>query len=369
MDPVEQFRDLFVDSVRIRLRSDVEVGALLSGGLDSSAVAVAANRLLGATVRTYSIVADESRYSEARFIDMLARDGIPNRQVTFDVEGALDSLGDVVYHNDEPCFGLSIVAQYVMLKRIKQETGIKVVLSGQGADECLLGYHKFFFFYVQELLNRGRVLQAASLLLASLVQRTALWQFRLGEAQRYLPFQRLRRGNPYVLTEGELEPVHRGNGVVDRQRLDIDRYSVPLLTHFEDRNAMAHSIEMRNPFLDHRLVELALCLPVEMKLRGGWSKYVLRAALPELPAAIRWRRDKQGFITPEEQWLRAELRPVIEQAFTGENSLLGGMGILDPALFLASYRQFLAGDPRVWYADISRVFVAELWARRFLSAD
>jgi len=147
--------------------------------------------------------------------------------------------------------------------------------------------------------------------------------------------------------------------------LDLDKYSVPPQTHFEDRNSMAHSLEMRLPFLDHRLVEFLVSLPVGLKLRDGWTKYVARAALSELPPEIRWRRDKQGFLTPEESWLRHDLRERIFDMFG--RSFLHQLGIIDQNTFLAFYRQFLNGDPLVWYADVSRVVIAEMWARVFLN--
>ena len=149
--------------------------------------------------------------------------------------------------------------------------------------------------------------------------------------------------------------------------LDIDRYSVPALTHYEDRNSMAFSLEIRLPFLDHRLVEFVVGLPTELKLRGGWTKYLARAALPELPQSIRWRRDKQGFTTPEELWLRHDLRPLIEETFT--SSRLADLGLVDPRAFLSYYREFLQGGFGIWYTDISRVLIAELWARVFLGQE
>lgn len=362
-DAVERFRALFLDSVRIRLRSDVTVGALLSGGLDSSAVAVVANHLLDGGLRTYSVVAEEERFSERRFIDELTRrTGMHNQQLWFRSAEASKALDRVVWHNDEPVLGLSIVAQYQIFEKIRQETDVTVLLSGQGGDECLLGYRKFFFFHLQDLLRRGRVWQAFRQLLGSLLSRTVVRQFNLAEARRYLPG---REHFPYVRLRGEQEPLGRRQSLSERQRLDLDRYSVPALTHSEDRNSMAHSLEVRQPFLDHRLVELLLSLSVDLKLRDGWTKYVLRAALPELPEAIRWRRDKQGFLTPEEAWLREDLRPRVLGLFPG--SLLHRLGVVDEVRFLDYYQRFLKGDPLIWCGNISRVLFAELWARTFLN--
>ena len=140
---------------------------------------------------------------------------------------------------------------------------------------------------------------------------------------------------------------------------------MPVQTHFEDRNSMAHSLEIRTPFLDHRLVDLCLSLPDTLKLSDGWSKYTLRAAFPEVPQAVRWRRDKQGFVTPEESWLRHDFRAEIERRFARGRSFLGRLGIIDEKAFLAHYDRFVRGDARIWYAEISRVLLADIWAERF----
>ena len=168
-DCVEEFRELFTDSVRIRLRSDVEVGALLSGGLDSSTIAVVANKLLGQELRTWSIVGSDPRYSEERFIRIIHDEGIPNSIVHFAGDSALDAVANVLYHNDEPFLGFHAVAHFQMLQALRRESGIKVILSGQGGDECLCGYSKFFYFYLAQLLSERRVGQAAMLTLMSLL--------------------------------------------------------------------------------------------------------------------------------------------------------------------------------------------------------
>ena len=363
-DPVEHFRELFVDSVRIRLRSDVKVGVPLSGGLDSSGIACVAHDVLGSDVGTYSVVS-EGRFSEERFVNVVvAEKRLASQRIRFQPEHVLEGLRQVIYQNDEPFMVLGVVAQHKMFETIKRETDATVFLSGQGGDEILLGYSKFFFFHVQELLARGRLVAALRCLGASALQGTTVWQFHLGEAQRYLPARWQRRDPAYVLVDGSRERLGRAATMRERQVLDIDRYSVPALTHYEDRNSMAFSLEIRLPFLDHRLVEFVVGLPTEIKLRGGWTKYLARAALPELPEVIRWRRDKQGFITPEQQWLRHDLRPLIEETF--QNSRLADLGLVDPRAFLSYYQEFLQGRRGIWYTDISRVLIAELWARVFL---
>ncbi len=357
-DLVEEFRALFFDSVRIRLRSDVKVGVLLSGGLDSSAVTTAVRQVGGEQLQTYSIVSEHEGYDERRFIDVMCQAGVANRKVTFRVGDVLDCLEQVLYYSDEPVAEFSVIAQYQLFAAIKNDSDVTVLLSGQGGDETLLGYLKFFFFHVQLLLKAGKFLDAMKLLAGSALHRTAVTQFRMSEARRYL--QHDRRGIwQTMLRDSQRAPVWQCGDIRSRQIADICHYSVPALTHYEDRNSGAHSLEVRHPFLDHRLVNFVVNLPTELKIHRGWTKYILRAALPEMPAALRWRRDKQGFLVPEQLWLRRELVPVIRRGFRG--STLAELDILNDKKFLAYYDRFLTGNS-IASSDIARVLIAEIWA-------
>ncbi len=362
-DIAAEFRELFRDSVRIRLRSDVPVGLLLSGGLDSSAIAVVSEQAGAGTVRSFSIVAEEKQYSEARFIQALVDTGIRSEKITFRPSDVMDDLEKAVYHSDEPFGGLSVLAQHKLLRAAKQATDVTVLLSGQGGDEVLLGYLKFFFFYVRQLFRRGQYARGVKELLGSTLAGTAVHQCNFAEVKRYLPAHanqrsRLLRKPPHAV------PIWNCDDLRTRQMIDIDSYSVPALTHYEDRNAAAHSLEVRHPFLDHRLVDFVLNIPVEFKIRDGWTKYLLRQSLPELPKVIRWRKDKQPFLTPEALWLKRELAPLVSSLFS--NSKLEQMGILDEQEFLRHYNVFRHGAS-IAPAEISRVVVAELWARQFLN--
>ncbi len=357
---VEEFRSLFFDSVRIRLRSDVKVGVLLSGGLDSSAVTTAVKLTGGEQLQTYSIVSEHEGHDERRFIDLMSEAGVPNHKVTFRVGDVLDCLERVLYYSDEPFAGFSVIAQYQLFAAIKNNSDVTVLLSGQGGDETLLGYLKFFFFHIRLLLKAEKYLDAMALLIGSAFHRTAVTQFRVSEARRYMRHN--RRGVwQTMLRDSERTPVWQCGDIRSRQIADIFNYSVPALTHYEDRNSGAHSLEVRHPFLDHRLVNFAVNLPTEMKIHRGWTKYILRAALPEMPAALRWRRDKQGFLVPEELWLKRELVPVIRQRFRA--STLAALNILNDKEFLRYYDRFLAGAS-ITSSDIARVVIAEIWAKK-----
>ena len=168
-ETMQEFDRLLTDSTRLRLRSDVTVATLLSGGLDSSTIATIGNEFARGNLVCYSVVAEERKYSETPFIEALVNaHGIPARQFTFKVSDVFDCLDDVLYYNDEPPGGLSAVAHYMMMKVIKQETDATVLLNGQGGDELLLGYRKFYFFYLLDLLRQFRLLRSSWEVLGSL---------------------------------------------------------------------------------------------------------------------------------------------------------------------------------------------------------
>ena len=363
----ERFRDLFEDSVRIRLRSDVKVGCLLSGGLDSSAIAVTCHGLEADNIETFSVVSDDRRYSEESFIDIInSATGVPNHKLVFRCPDLFRTLETVLRHGDEPIASFSIVAQYQIFQLIKEQSDVTVLLSGQGGDEVLLGYFKFFFLYLRSLMQQRKIATAARELLASFLQGTVVHQFRLSEARRYIPWLSSKSFGGALCATYVPSPIWQMRDLRERQAADIDRYSVPALAHYEDRNSMAHSLEVRHPFLDHRLVNYLVNLPADYKIRSGWTKYILRAEFPRLPEAIRWRRDKQGFLTAEEKWIREDLRPVIREVF--QDSQLEQAGILDGKRFLNYYEKFLSGSSG-FFLDVCRAFIAEIWLRSVLNAQ
>jgi asparagine synthase (glutamine-hydrolysing) len=375
-DRIRAVRELFLDSVRLRLRSDVPVGVLLSGGVDSSSIAVAMQHALGrdADLHALAAVSDDPRYSEDEHIDRMTEHlHCPVHKVRLPSEPGqmAHHLDRAIYHADEPLGGLSPVAHYLVMEQAK-ELGITVLLTGQGADELLCGYLKYLGFQLEWLARRGRLLEAGRLFSAFAAQGTVLRQFRMADARRYLPpalrpspvdirGPRLRPGPP---------PLELGLSrldLVQRQAEDLARFSVPALLHNEDRMSMAYGREMRVPFLDYRLVSLLLPMAPAWKLRGGWTKWIFRRAMaPDLPPAIAWRKDKKGFTTPEDRWVSGSLRPWI-LARLAEPMLIHEWGLIDQAALRTRYAAYLAQAPRgsMRAQDILCPLMLELWARRF----
>ncbi len=365
---VEKFREILMDSIRIRLRSDVSVGCLLSGGLDSSSISIFANKISNNDVNCYSAVSVDREYSEERFVDIVKNQN--NINVTkFFLENIAtwDSLEKIIWHNDQPFGRFSVVAQNQLLELIKKNSNIKVILSGQGGDEILCGYKKFFFFYLKEMLKGGNFVELFKTMFFSLIYRTVLWQFSIADAKRYIPALQQSKMDPLsdiLIDRYELEALWEVKDLRDRQTLDINKFSVPALTHYEDRNSMTYSTEIRLPFLDYRLVNYSLNLCSSMKIKNGWSKFILRNTISDVSRDIAWRRDKQGFLTPEEKWLKYDFKENIENLFG--SSKLQELGIIRKEKLLDFYSKFTQGNKIISHADITRFVTAEIWARKFL---
>jgi asparagine synthase (glutamine-hydrolysing) len=358
----EEFRFLLEDSVKLRMRSDVPVGCMLSGGLDSSSISVIAHKL-NPQIETFSVVSDDKKMSEEPFIDIVVNQmKMRNHKLNFDANHVIKNFDAVLKHQDEPFFNLSVLAGYSILKRIKEDTNIIVLLNGQGGDELLMGYLKYFFFYEKDLLSKGQYAEAMGLMLSAIFNRTILNQFNLGKAKRYLPGH-LTKKSSYINDSGlELVDTWSFNDMRHRQILDIDRFSIPGLCRYEDRNSMAHSLEMRVPFLDYRLVSFCLNISEDLKLKNGWTKYILRKVMTDLPKEIRYRRDKKGFSVPEEHFLRNELKNEILSI--KDCSILDEIGVIDKNSFIQYYNDFLTGKGQYTeFTDITRVYIAEKWAR------
>ena len=358
----EVFRSLLVSSLELRLRSDVPLGTLLSGGLDSSAITILIHKYLNNKVQSFSVVADEKEYSEENFVDILVSQcGINNNKLRFSPDSAIENIQHVLSCQDEPYGSLGVVAQHLLFEKIKKESNITVLLSGQGADEVLLGYKKFFYFYLRELKNRRKYFKMMGLAGSSFLKGTTMSEFTWKQAKRYLP-GRTNKGRSFFKKELVQEKIWLVDSMADRQIQDINLFSIPQLTHYEDRNSMAHNIEVRLPFMDYRLVNFLVHLPVDDKLKGGWTKYMLRSSLHELPNEIRWRKDKKGFVTPEEKWLSGALGEYILNYFQ-TSSKLEEMGIIDRELFVQAVKSFKANAKWLDYGDIFTVFITEMWLR------
>ena len=321
----DRFRELFRDSVRMRLRSDVPVGSCLSGGLDSSSIVCESSRQLKETgaqngQSTYSATYPGRPDDERRYIDaVIERTGVSGHYVEPTGDSLFADLDHLIYTQDEPFVSTSMYASYCVM-RLAKGKGAKVLLDGQGADEILCGYRKARVYYIKKLLSGGhpfRALREAFLYLPYMRKHNSTLLADLSMLRQFLGKKQKndikRKYLAPAIRDTELSRSYQSSDAFLLN--DFRSIVLPALLRYVDRNAMAFSIEDRLPFLDFRLVEYCMQLPLNAKIDGGWSKAIMRRTL-DMPEPVRRRRDKIGFYTPESEWLRAhqaEYRAVFEK--------------------------------------------------------
>lgn len=357
MDQTAHYLD---SAVELRLRADVPIGISLSGGMDSSTIATIAARK-DANIVGFTFGHPEQSYSEGPEVAQLAKAlALKVHYIKPTIAQLNDAFLPTLLAQDAPFAGYSIIAQYLVYQAVKQ-AGIRVLLGGQGGDEIFMGYRKFFWFYGRQLLREKQYIK----LLAFLGGLVPSCVAELTHARQYIAgARRYHMKSPdsailQVPTVGMPSLFSAAQTSLSlRQVADVMQFSLPTLLRYEDRNSMAHSIESRLPFLDYRLVELAIALPATLKLHRGYGKWALRTIAPDdLPQRIRWARAKRGFDVPEKNWiqqgfgkiLRAELLKVqstiaaittknlsINQVFA-DNQLLSEPGLFRIAVSLIWY--------------------------------
>ena len=373
---VEKLRENFIDSVRIRLRSDVPLGVLLSGGVDSSAIASAMYHINpDRQLNILSVISDDADYDEQPFIDIMANylhQPVYKVKIKPDPKEAFRLLKEAIWFNDQPIGGFSAAAHMMLMKKA-QEQKITVLLSGQGGDELLCGYLKYYGFYLQDLIRSRDFYKLGKVTIDILSNPSSnlFSDFKLSDAKRYLPSYLQPRVDRIfgeaLRDENWLIDIGLGNGLLqDRQALDMQRFSVPSLTHYEDRMSMAFSREIRLPFLDHRLAELLLPLEPGLKLRKGWTKWIFRKAMTDmLPPRIAWRRDKKGFSNPEGKWLKREWRQDIEDILDGRMKS-EELGLINKSELKKLYFKYCQSkNPWLSEKDIFNPLSLEIWARLY----
>lgn len=327
----ELFAAKLGECVRIHLRSDVPVGCALSGGLDSSAIAVIADVLRppnAGPLHTFTSTFPGDPTDEREYVNaVLERIRAEPHFDTPDPGRFLEDLTDFVWHHDEPVGGLSIYAGYCVA-RLTREAKVPVTINGQGGDELLSGYWQSYFLYLRELALRGRWLALAAHLAGALMSdgNSSLFE------QAPLMFRRYRsrsRGGTHVRLRSRSVA---SSGTILNKALalrgqarrvgEIRNLFLPRLLKWDDRNSMAFSIEGRYPFLDPELIELCLSFSPELLFHRGWTKWPLRRGLRSLlPEQVYKRRSKFGFEVPQDRWLCGPLRPAIERWLASDRPL------------------------------------------------
>jgi asparagine synthase (glutamine-hydrolysing) len=303
-------------SITLRLRSDVKVGTCLSGGIDSSTISSFASKLYqNSNEKFMAIHAKSSEYKtdESEFAKIVSK--IANINLNFVEPSYSDfksNILSIIKIQQEPFGSLSIIMQYFVFKKAK-ELGCIVMLDGQGGDETLLGYERYYPAIVKSKKGISKLkalLQSSKNSRLSLID-TIKYQYYFSNYK--LRLKRLKFKNSFYKSEilnnyesEELRIISESyNDISILQKYEIESSQLPHLLKYEDRNSMANSIESRLPFLDYKLVELSLNTNNSLKIKDGWTKFILRkAAETILPKEIVWRKNKLGFNAPEKTWTK-----------------------------------------------------------------
>lgn len=346
-EAVEIFDFLFRDSIRLRMRSDVEVGSLLSGGLDSNVIAgtLYDEKLVTHTYKTFSSVYEDEKYSERKYIEKT----VGNLELCSDfvymtADKVMDCLDNSLENSEMPTRAVPMMLQYLLYQRIREYSKVKVVLNGQGADELFGGYNVDYVTRFLQLWYEKRFVEL------------------VGEVKEY-------RKNRSVALKQIAMGMYRQSRICKAGKSnafnEISFYQVtstPLREYlmYDDRAAMAFGIENRAPFLDYRLVEFAFSLSSDLKVNRQENKAVVRRfAKGIVDDSILNRKDKMGFTSPQEIWQRREWAELFDETFLKIES--EGIFDMHGDRIHKEYTNYKNSN-RVNWAKIWRYFCLYRWA-------
>jgi asparagine synthase (glutamine-hydrolysing) len=332
-DEIERIRNLFLGGITEQLVSDVPVGTCLSGGVDSSSIVCAIKKVYpqgavstGRRIKTFSAVFPGNPIDETEYAETVCNaTGAEYNPVTPTADMLWRDLPSVVKCQEEPFISSSVYAQWRVMKCAKEHS-ITVMLDGQGGDELLSGYVPYYLCYLTTLAKHReycRLLSEAvrscdltrpfigNYLITLMVYGKTRVVNSLRNFSRRLTLCRVPEETTPQPSEAPLDDL------ATRLAIDTSIASLPALLRYEDKNSMSHSIEARVPFLSRQFFEYVASLPLDRKLRDGWTKYSFRLAMNGiLPEKIRLRRSKIGFETPQKRWMERELRDRLKEFFS-----------------------------------------------------
>jgi asparagine synthase (glutamine-hydrolysing) len=394
-DAAAELTEILTESVRLRMVADVPLGALLSGGVDSSVIVALMSKLSSRPIKSFSIGFDDLHYNELPYARQVARHCGTDHQELVVRPNAVEILPTLIRHYGEPYADSSAVPTFEVARLTRER--VTVALSGDGGDECFAGYERYLGDHLADRYQRIPHLVRAGLIepFARSIPASLQPYNRIGRAKRFLEAasmpcdRRYLRWVSYFTPEakrslytdefadhlgkhdstawlsGRLKSLRR-DGLQSPDALlaaDLGSYLPEDLLVKTDIATMANSLEARSPFLDHKVMEFAARLPIDFKLRGTTLKYLLkRVARPLLPAGVLNRR-KMGFGAPVGRWMRNELRPLINDALLSPRALNRGYFRADSVRRLVCEHTDGVRDQasRLW-----ALLWLELWHREFL---
>lgn len=372
-----EYKRRLVESIRLRLQSEVPVGTSLSGGLDSSAVAVIINQLLsegdalstrsvGARQNTFSAVFPGSINDEEQYVDdvlEICTGHVEGHKIKPTADDFKADLLDFVRTQEEPLISSGPYAQYQVMREASKH--VTVLLDGQGADEMMAGYIPYYAVYLRQLRAQGATVAAAELA-KSLDVLYRLGRFKLKARLRLrksLPTTQLLNRAFVKEWEGERYVSEQAN-LKKRLVEDLFHNSLPSLLRYEDKNTMRFSLEGRVPFLDKEVIKFVFSLSDDAIIKDGWNKRVLRDATRGLlPESINRRRNKIGFTTPQVEWFQ-RLKNHFYNIFLSES--FANRPYVNQTEVINAFEGWIKGANDVDTMTFWRLINLELWMREFI---
>ncbi|HMS64858.1 MAG TPA: asparagine synthase (glutamine-hydrolyzing) [Ignavibacteria bacterium] len=383
----EETEALIKNSVKIRFRSDVPVSILLSGGLDSGIITkitdelIESHELNNKNVSAYSAVFPGFRYDESKQIKDLLQtcSHINSVFLNPDQQNLIESIDDFVYAMGEPVFSTTSFAHFLLMKEIKKNN-IKVVLNGQGADEAWCGYGKYligYFLLDQIFSDPGKLFSQMNSIsdkmkfsyiyilkqtLKSIISRKSASFLRSEYQEKVMGAlsENLKKANSSYFENSSYNKFSSGN-LSGYLKYNIEYQGFNQILHYEDHSAMSSSVEMRSPFIDYRIMELAFSIPSKYKFDHGITKKILREIYKtRLPKSITGNNNKIGFLTPFDNWM--------EQNSLSEfiNDILNSQSFNSKNIWNASKIRNIFKN-RDQYPDFPywRIINLELWSKAY----
>ncbi len=373
----ERFRQLFMRSLGLRLVSDVPIGSCLSGGIDSSSIVCGMRELLpGSEIRTFSLTFPGLTIDESKYQKIVAEKcACKGFQTTFSSEDLERDISDLLWTQEEPFQGLGIYGQY-RLMQLAHQSGMKVLLDGQGVDEILAGYDYLSAFYFYELFRRGRIITLIKelrsyksaprtetlKLFLGLLMPNRIKRFVIGRNKGYLKKSFVKKNMH------SLDFRFQRNSLREESVFAVRNYPLPALLRYEDKNSMRWSVESRVPFIDGSLIAFSIALPSSEKIGRGLTKLVLRRALGSMvPNEVLRRKNKLGFATPEMAIaksgnIKSTIKGILEsksfksRPYWNSSDVLSGLVNQTPKKQLNPF----------YGEDLWRVIIIEMWMRLWI---
>lgn len=375
-DPEKTFRKLLIDSVKLRLRSDVPVGVCLSGGIDSTVITGIITKILNQKIDTFSSIYDQKDYNEKKFIDIANKAFHTNyHHISPDPNKLFEITEKIIEHHDLPVRMPSTFSHWHVMECASKN--VIVTLDGQGADEILGGYRYYYPYYLADLLKSFKLkkyLETVKDLKKHLGQTFKKDVIKLLLPKYILKIKRLikpqQRWQDKILSDkmlkyktGLTKTPKKFSSYLNQMLFEtLVTTNLPVLLNNEDKISMAFSLEAMVPFLDYRVVEFCFGLPLRYKIDGYRNKVILRESFKDiLPEEIYNRKDKKGFPTPTEYWFRNELKDKLKEIFYSEN--FNAHGLLDTKKVQKIFEEHQNGknhERLLW-----RTLTLELWLKKY----